>query len=146
MGGSDGRQPLATVERLDVAHPEQGWQPLAPLCTPREAAAATVLGGRIYLIGGFDGTHHLSRVEVLSSALPRRSSSPSLRHSIDGQTIQEFDLLRGTWRVCSAMCEARSALCAVSIGSRSLPQRTQLSRPSQWLCNGRAIWLSHART
>ncbi|KAJ1489255.1 hypothetical protein T484DRAFT_1886117, partial [Baffinella frigidus] len=56
---------------------------------PRQAA---VLGGRIYPMGGFDGARHLD-------------------------TVEEYDISRGTWRVSGAMREERSSLAAVAIGS-----------------------------
>jgi hypothetical protein len=34
------------------------WRPIAPLPEPRSAGGAAAIGGRVYLVGGFDGTRH----------------------------------------------------------------------------------------
>lgn len=40
------------------------WQPVAPLNTPRAWPSVAVYDNKIFVLGGFDGAHRLSSVEV----------------------------------------------------------------------------------
>uniref|UniRef100_M3YIF9 Kelch like family member 12 n=1 Tax=Mustela putorius furo TaxID=9669 RepID=M3YIF9_MUSPF len=73
IGGYDGRSRLSSVECLDYTADEDGvWYSVAPMNVRRGLAGATTLGGagvallndHIYVVGGFDGTAHLSSVEA----------------------------------------------------------------------------------
>ncbi|XP_069911202.1 kelch-like protein 12 isoform X6 [Oryctolagus cuniculus] len=73
VGGYDGRSRLSSVECLDYTADEDGvWYSVAPMNVRRGLAGATTLGGagvallndHIYVVGGFDGTAHLSSVEA----------------------------------------------------------------------------------
>jgi len=62
--GGTFEQPSARAYRIDVppANAETAqlaamrWRPISPLPEPRSAAAAAVVGDRIYVVGGFDAT------------------------------------------------------------------------------------------
>nr|XP_033774401.1 kelch-like protein 12 [Geotrypetes seraphini]XP_033774402.1 kelch-like protein 12 [Geotrypetes seraphini] len=73
IGGYDGRSRLSSVECLDYTSEEDGvWYSVAPMNVRRGLAGATTFGGagvsllndHIYVVGGFDGTAHLSSVEA----------------------------------------------------------------------------------
>merc|ERR1719203_1934684 len=53
IGGAQNNQALDTVECYD---PEAcQWSQLPPMPTPRSDLAATVIGGKLYVMGGYDG-------------------------------------------------------------------------------------------
>jgi N-acetylneuraminic acid mutarotase len=56
---------LDTVEAYSPFDPDAGWSPVAPMPTARYSlAAATGPDGRIYALGGFDGTSFLDTIEA----------------------------------------------------------------------------------
>src|SRR5271166_1734741 len=54
IGGNDSTSPVATVEAYDTL--AKSWSTVAPMITAREGLAATSGPGRLYTLGGFDGT------------------------------------------------------------------------------------------
>ena len=73
------------------------WQPRAPLPEPVHHAAAAVVGGRLYVVGGYTG----GRMGWTRSA-----------------ALFEYDPVRGTWITRAPMPTARGALAAVAMGNR----------------------------
>jgi N-acetylneuraminic acid mutarotase len=73
------------------------WKPLAPLPKKRGAAAAAVVGGKIYLIGGA-GTHPGSKETSLHPARPHRSLGDN----------DVYDPATNTWTVRNPMPTARN--------------------------------------
>jgi hypothetical protein len=78
-----------TTSSVDAYHTDtSSWKPAPSMTTPREGHCVGVLGGVLYVVGGFDGTNFLSSVEAL---------------------------VDGTWVVQPQMSYARSgAVCAVA--------------------------------
>eukprot|EP00966_Prymnesium_polylepis_P035964 834486-Prymnesium_polylepis.1 len=68
IGGSeDGATGTTRVDVFDVARGV--WEAAPPPMTARRSnAAAAVVGGKIYVIGGFHGSTYLSSVEVYDPA------------------------------------------------------------------------------
>eukprot|EP00930_Biecheleria_cincta_P060287 TRINITY_DN45965_c0_g1_i1.p1 TRINITY_DN45965_c0_g1~~TRINITY_DN45965_c0_g1_i1.p1 ORF type:complete len:440 (-),score=65.66 TRINITY_DN45965_c0_g1_i1:153-1448(-) len=65
FGGSDGRHEVDTCWRLDAASGE--WEAMVPLPSgPRSLSAAAPLGGRICVVGGFNGSEFLNSMEVFA--------------------------------------------------------------------------------
>jgi N-acetylneuraminic acid mutarotase len=62
MGGNDAEYvSLSSVERYD---PEKNaWEAVAPMSTARDASAAAVVDGKLYVMGGYDRQNRLSSVE-----------------------------------------------------------------------------------
>jgi hypothetical protein len=73
------------------------WRPIAPLPEPRSAGGAAAIGGRIYVVGGFDGTHH-----ELASAHAYDPAADAWRRIADLPTPREH-LAVTEWRgqVCA---------------------------------------------
>ena len=61
IGGSDGANPLNSVERYDPI--TSAWNFVAPMSTSRKHLGAAVLDGYIYAVGGRDDTTELNTVE-----------------------------------------------------------------------------------
>ena len=60
-GGFDDNSPLDCVERYN---PQTGlWTMVAPMSCPRGGVGIAALGGKLYAVGGHDGTNYLSSVE-----------------------------------------------------------------------------------
>ena len=54
IGGNDGLSRLKSVERLDLQHPEEGWQPVSPMNSRRSNFGVCSSGGRIIVAGGYE--------------------------------------------------------------------------------------------
>ena len=85
VGGLDGtrhrRYALRSVERYD---PATGvWEAVASMHKRRCDAGVAVLDGRLYAVGGYDGTTYFSSVE-------------------------RYDPATGAWEAVASMCKARS--------------------------------------
>uniref|UniRef100_A0A7S4UFK6 BTB domain-containing protein n=1 Tax=Alexandrium monilatum TaxID=311494 RepID=A0A7S4UFK6_9DINO len=129
-GRSAEYQALCDSEHLDCLRGE--WLPGADLFTPRRNCAGAGDGDRAFAVGGFDGEHLLSSVEVLDCrmkkwqqlrpmAIPRASASAIVlegRLWVLGGTsgperlraVEAYDLRAGRWdHAAPAMCESRSA-------------------------------------
>jgi N-acetylneuraminic acid mutarotase len=73
------------------------WKALAPMPTPRGAAVAAAVGGRIYVIGGA-ANHPGAPVSGLQPSRPHRALA----------TVEEYDPATNTWRARSPMPTARN--------------------------------------
>lgn len=60
-GGFDHSSPLNTVERYDPRLND--WTSMAPMSTSRGGVGVSVLGGKIFAIGGHNGSNYLTSVE-----------------------------------------------------------------------------------
>lgn len=92
FGGWDGERYTGDVHQLDV---ESGrWSVVGEMPYARGHTAAALLGGKAYVIGGYDGERVLRRVDV-------------------------YDPVRGgpgAWSAAPPLSEARAGLAAVSLG------------------------------
>ena len=62
VGGFDDNSPLDSVERYDSS--KDSWTLVAPMSCPRGGVGVAALGGKIYSVGGHDGTNYLNSVEA----------------------------------------------------------------------------------
>ncbi len=69
IGGWDGEEMRGDIWKLDVS-PALGaeWQLVGQLSKARAFLGATVVGGEIYVVGGYDGQRELDLAEVFSPA------------------------------------------------------------------------------
>ncbi len=65
VGGAIGRKRLAWVERLDTNEtcPDPEWEEVANLNVARSRPGVTQLNGRVYAVGGYNGSDYLCSVE-----------------------------------------------------------------------------------
>lgn len=96
VGGLTNAGPTDAVEEYDPAGDR--WRPRARLPHPVHHPAAAVLGGRLYVLGGF----------VVQGF--------SIWHSI--AAVYEYDPAQNEWRARPPMPTARGALAAVALGGR----------------------------
>lgn len=65
FGGSNGHHEVDACWRLDASGE---WEAMPPLPSgPRSLSAAAPMGGRIYVVGGFNGSEFLNSVEVFAA-------------------------------------------------------------------------------
>jgi len=62
-----GQEPLSSAERFDPA--VGAWEPMTPLSQPRYAAAAALVGGYLYVVGGHNGREFLASAERLDPVI-----------------------------------------------------------------------------
>lgn len=141
MGGFDGTRCLNCVECYRTGNVGGGdaWEVAPPLLERRWAAAAATLGGRVYTLGGTDGTWPLSSVERLTSHWGQWERIPSMlgrrygaaasvaggRLCIFGglegpqalSSAEHFDPAIGFWEPLPQMARRRRGLAAVAIAS-----------------------------
>ncbi|XP_071824910.1 kelch-like protein 18 [Apostichopus japonicus] len=84
-------QSLMSVELYDPA--TNTWKEMKSMTTPRSRVGVTVLNGKLYAVGGYDGISRLNTVEV-------------------------FDPIANEWWDVKAMNHKRSALGVTALGSR----------------------------
>ena len=53
------------------------WTLVAPISSPRDAVGVSLLGDRLYAVGGYDGTHYLTEVECYD---PQNNEWSKVRH------------------------------------------------------------------
>ena len=89
IGGWDGRAMHDEIWRYPLAadapapgemgdSPPPQWQPLGNLSSPRAFLGAALVGGEIYIAGGYDGQRELDLAEVFTPATGERRQLPSL--------------------------------------------------------------------
>ena len=61
-GGFDDNSPLDSVEKYDTQN--NVWKTVAKMSCPRGGVGVAALGGRLYAVGGHDGTNYLNSVEA----------------------------------------------------------------------------------
>jgi N-acetylneuraminic acid mutarotase len=104
---SGGWQPVDNAWEYDPAADD--WKPLPPMPKPRGGAAAAVIDGKFYVIGG---------VAAVSAPAPDESgAAPTIddkrRHDVLA-SVAEYDLKAGTWRARAPMPTPRSQPTAVA--------------------------------
>jgi len=137
IGGSDGSDPMNTVEAYDPT--TNTWAAKAPMPTPRLDLGVAVAGGKIYAIGGFDGNRRLASVEAYDpttntwsprASLPTPRSALGVATASNGKiyaiggcsgnqcdqlaTVEEYDPTTNTWTTRAPMPVARSGLRVVA--------------------------------
>jgi len=107
IGGSDGTDSLFTVERLklsatgrsDVASRSQmTWESQPRMQKRRSLLGGAFSAGRVFAVGGFNGTHHLPNVEALQvgtdgAAAPDAAWAfvPPMLRARSGAAVVELD-------------------------------------------------------
>lgn len=76
------------VERYDPS--TDTWTTIAPLSSPRDAVGVGVLGGRLFVVGGYDGSKYLNDVEC-------------------------YDPQTGEWTKVAPLCVGRAGACVVCL-------------------------------
>lgn len=61
-GGFDDNSPLDSVECFNPV--ESVWTMITKMSCPRGGVGVTALGGKIYAVGGHDGSNYLASVEA----------------------------------------------------------------------------------
>ncbi|MBI4569006.1 MAG: hypothetical protein HY719_11485 [Planctomycetes bacterium] len=108
IGGSDSSGSLALVEEFDpTANGGQGrWSTKTPMPTARQAFRTAVVNGKIYAMGGYNG----SQSAIAAGAASRVA------------TVEEFDPTgnggAGAWTVKASMPTAREHLAAAAANGR----------------------------
>lgn len=97
IGGWDGRNmrdeiwryPVAAVisRTVDAAEAAANWQLLGHLSTPRAFLGAAMVGGEIYVAGGYDGQRELNLAEVFTPASGERRQLPSMGAARGGLSL-----------------------------------------------------------
>jgi uncharacterized repeat protein (TIGR01451 family) len=86
VGGlDDGDNALSTLEILDPG--AKSWREGAPKSTPAGNSAAVALGGRMYVLGGYDparSTPHIDAVEIYDPASDTWTPAASLPKALSG--------------------------------------------------------------
>lgn len=98
-------QPIANAWEYDPAG--DAWKAVAPLPTPRGAANAIVMDGKIHVIGGA-GLHPGSKETAVHPARPHRSLS----------THEVYDPVTDRWETRSPMPTARNHAAAGEVGGK----------------------------
>jgi len=83
------------------------WKALAPMPTKRGAAAAAVINGKVYVVGG--------------AATPPGTDEPSVlptRPHLALGTLEEYDIATNTWRARRPMPTARNHLLAGAVDGK----------------------------
>jgi N-acetylneuraminic acid mutarotase len=140
-GGTDGSKPETARSNVDAyAVATDAWTTAAALPTPRGWLATTVApDGRIFAIGGYDGTSELSTVEAFTHSTGKwsgKASLPTARCELaaatsDGRifaiggnvggsggsyfsTVEAYSAETNTWATAAKMPTARTALAAAT--------------------------------
>ncbi len=140
IGGSDGTDPLNTVEAYDPA--TDMWTTKAPLPVALWAPAAAVVNGKLYVIGGSDNTSTFATVDtvyeydpvgdawITKAPMPTPRGWLSLGVANDGSgdkiyaiggyegnvtfldlaTVEEYDPVADSWTTVASMLTARETL------------------------------------
>ncbi|CAJ1366961.1 unnamed protein product [Effrenium voratum] len=127
VAGTSFGQELDLLERCDGG----GWEPLAPLPSPRSGCCAAACGAKLFVVGGFAGGYTLRRAECLDAewrllppAMTARWSGAAA--SVCGKiyvcggyngglplgTVERFDPLFERWEVVAPLPTPRKHLVA----------------------------------
>jgi N-acetylneuraminic acid mutarotase len=97
--------PIDNAWQYDPATDE--WKALAPMPTKRGAAAAAVVDGKVYVVGGATTPAGIDEPAVL----------PTRPHLAVG-TVEEYDIATNTWRQRRPMPTARNHLLVGAVGGK----------------------------
>jgi len=82
VGGCDSWNCLNTVEALDtnenVDTSENAWRFITPMATPRRGCGAAIFKGKLYVMGGSDGTQSLCTIEIYDPKTNTWRAGPSM--------------------------------------------------------------------
>jgi len=84
---------LSCCERYDPS--TDSWTVLSSMSFPRDAVGVSVLGDKVYAVGGYDGQHYLKSVET-------------------------YDPVSNEWTEVSSLCTGRAGTCVVRIQANTL--------------------------
>ena len=134
---------LSTVLRLDASRGQ--WCPMPSMVHPRTCFGSAVVGGRIYVAGGFDGEKFVSGVECFDPRAPKWQLLPEFPHprsavamsaveaggggylvacggmKIPGgisDVVDIFDVRKGAWVSGPALLGGRSGAAAASVRNK----------------------------
>lgn len=141
IGGRDSTTPrsgtvLGTVEVYDIA--TDTWTAVAPLKVARSDLVAVAHGGKIYAIGGWNGTSQMATMEIYDPttdtwtlAAPMPTARSNLVTDVKGNTIyaiggyspllninEAYDIAKGTWNTKVSMPTARSEMDSAIVGDK----------------------------
>ena len=103
--GAAAWQPIDQAWEYDPAN--DSWKALAPMPSKRGAAAAAVVNGKIYVIGGAGVTPGATDTAIL----------PARRHAILG-TVEEYDPKTNSWRARGPLPTPRSHATVQAVNSK----------------------------
>jgi len=133
---------LLALSRTALAELPGHWQSRAPMPSARTEVAAVELGGKIYVIGGYEkGSNLVEEYDPASDRWRGRASLPKPLHhvgaaAVNGKifviggyvsgtgsmdTVYEYDPAADRWNVKTAMPTARGALAVGIIGEKIMP-------------------------
>lgn len=129
---------LNTTEVYDIA--TDTWATVAPLNVARSDLIAVAHGGKIYAIGGWNGTNVAGTVEVYNPttntwtlAAPMPTARSNLVADVKGNTIyaigghtgvsllnttEAYDIAKGTWSTRAPMITARAEMDSAIVGDK----------------------------
>ena len=140
IGGVGIEGDVGTTEEYDPA--SDSWRPRSPMPSPRDHIAISVVGGKIYVIGGRLGTFARNlgdnqRYDPKTDTWVKKASLPTPRSGIAGAVIdakiyvfggegvegtfitnERYDASTDTWEVMPPLPTARHGLGAVALGDR----------------------------
>lgn len=132
---------LVAILLTGAAHAGAGtWTSGAPLPSARQGAVAAAIGGRIYVVGGYDCRNHLNNLDIYDPETNTWESGPPMAQAryeaacgvIGGKlyvvggmadyrslsSLEIFDPETNTWTTGPAMPTARFSLSAAVIGNK----------------------------
>ena len=143
VGGAVGNTRLASVEKLElpnkVEKQSSSWVYVASLNVARSRPGVAVLNGKLYAVGGYNGSEHLSSVEcydplldqwqlIEAMATPRNSPAVAVQGERlyvagghDGKkvlnSVEVYDSCEKSWKEAPSMDTARCdfALAAIVV-------------------------------
>src|SRR5688572_18028025 len=93
IGGSDGRQQLATVEAYDPL--TNTWAEKAPMLSARRSFAVAELDGKIYAFGGAGDRLSVEAYDPAENRWTELAALPDRRHSFGAATLGGWIYLAG---------------------------------------------------
>ncbi len=127
---------LSTVDVYDIA--TDTWTAVAPLNVARSDLVAVAHGGKIYAIGGWNGTSQVATMEVYDPTTntwtvvaPMPTPRSNLVADVKGNTIyaiggyspllntnEAYNIAKGTWSTRAPMITARAEMDSAIIGDK----------------------------
>lgn len=129
---------LSNIYSMKKSSDDDSWSSRTPMPTPRADLAAVTVNGKIYVVGGYNGTHNLATMEEYdpeTDTWTPRASMPTVRGwltatVLDGKiyvlggsngtnyltTMEVYDPKTDTWTSQTPMPTPRYGLAAVTVG------------------------------
>jgi N-acetylneuraminic acid mutarotase len=142
IGGSDGASRLSSCEVLHVgAHTSHAvWAPVPPMKSGRSGFSTATMDGKLYVVGGFDGSECLAGTEVFSPMTQAWGQCPKMSvcrswlattvldnklYAVGGSDGQHalmsgeaFDPASGSWQILPPMAVCRSRFAMLDLGGK----------------------------